>query len=77
MPNVTASSLSPALPRRRFVQSVAASGLLLGLGALPPHARAQNASSHSGQAQELRGNSFDLVLSAATVNVTGKPSMAT
>lgn len=73
----TVSSLASALPRRRFVQSVAASSLLLGMGAWAPHARAQNASSHTGQALELRGNSFDLVLSAATVNVTGKPAKAT
>lgn len=73
----TASSLASALPRRRFVQSVAASSLLLGMGAWAPYARAQNASSHTGQALELRGNSFDLVLSAATVNVTGKPAKAT
>jgi CopA family copper-resistance protein len=69
--------LSPLLPRRSFVQGMAAGGLLLGLGTWATKAKAENPHAAMGQAVELRGNHFDLVLSAATVNVTGKPSMAT
>ncbi len=76
-PDLLPSSLATALPRRRFVQGIAASGLLLGVGAWASHAQAQNASGHTGQAPELRGTSFDLVLSPATVNITGKPATAT
>ena len=80
MPHSTASSLASALPRRRFVQSLAAGAAAWVLpAAASPAQEASGASgqAHMGTAPELRGNSFDLVLSAATVNVTGKPVKAT
>ena len=80
MPHSTASSLASALPRRRFVQSLAAGAAAWVLpAAASPAQEASGASGqpHMGTAPELRGNSFDLVLSAATVNVTGKPVKAT
>ena len=80
MPHSTASSLASALPRRRFVQSLAAGAAAWVLPAAASTASEASGASgqpHMGTAPELRGNSFDLVLSAATVNVTGKPVKAT
>ena len=80
MPHSTASSLASALPRRRFVQSLAAGAAAWVLPAAANTASEASGASgqpHMGTAPELRGNSFDLVLSAATVNVTGKPVKAT
>lgn len=72
-------SLTPAhLSRRRFVQGLAAGGVLGALGgwsggaawaASPPRAGA-------GSAPVLRGTEFDLVIQEAAVNFTGKPAVA-
>lgn len=62
-------SVSANLPRRRFVQGLAAGGALLGMPAL---ARAEVP---AGRA--LTGTEFDLVIAEAPVNFTGRPRMAT
>jgi len=60
-----------SLPRRRFVQGVAACGALAGLGLSPLLSWA--AAAH----QELSGQEFDLVISELPVNFTGLPAIAT
>ncbi|MBI1174318.1 MAG: copper resistance system multicopper oxidase [Sideroxydans sp.] len=69
--------LSPAvagtinLPRRQFVQGLAAGGVLAGLGmfSLPAWA--------AGATKELVGQEFDLAISELPVNFTGQSAMAT
>ncbi len=66
----------PALSRRRFVQGLAAGGVLLGLS---PYARAAAAAAgtHTGSAAVLRGTEFNLEIGESPVNFTGTPRMAT
>ena len=60
------------MPRRRFVRGLASAGALAGLSF--PRSAAQTASfGHPG----LTGNTFDLTLSDAPVNVTGRRASAT
>ena len=70
----------PGLSRRRFVQGLAAGGVLGALGGLPGGAWAQDAGSlrqaGSGAAPVLRGTEFDLVIEDAAVNFTGQPGVA-
>ena len=61
--------------RRRFVQGLAAGGVMLGL--TPWAARAQTAPTATGTAPELRGTEFNLVVAETPVNFTGKPRVAT
>lgn len=70
--------LLPNLPRRRFVQGLAAGGVIagLGLGGIAPSAAAAGATA-LGTAPVLRGTEFDLVIDETPVNFTGKPAMAT
>ncbi len=65
----------PDLSRRRFVQGLAAGGLLLGLSPVtrPAWARGMD----TGRAPVLSGNEFDLVIAELPVNFTGNPRMAT
>ncbi len=70
-------SLSPHLPRRRFVQGLAAGGLLLGLSPMSVRARVADAATATGSAPELRGSEFDLIVAETPVNFTGRPRMAT
>src|SRR3546814_19346882 len=66
----------PAIPRRRFVQGLAAGGVLLGLS---PYARAlgmQSGRHSTGSAQILSGNEFNLEFGESPVNLTGSPRMA-
>ncbi len=70
-------SLSPHLPRRRFVQGLAAGGLLLGLSPMSARARVADAATATGSAPELRGSEFDLIVAETPVNFTGRPRMAT
>jgi len=65
----------PDLPRRRFVQGLAAGGALFGMSSLivPVRARAAGAAS----APVLAGTEFDLVIAESPVNFTGRPRMAT
>jgi len=67
----------PDLPRRRFVQGLAAGGLLAGLSGWPDAVLAQAARTASGSAPVLRGTEFDLVIAESPVNFTGQPGMAT
>jgi FtsP/CotA-like multicopper oxidase with cupredoxin domain len=61
--------------RRRFVQGIAAGGVMLGLA--PWAARAQTAPTATGTVPELRGNEFNLVVAETAVNFTGKSRVAT
>jgi CopA family copper-resistance protein len=65
------------LSRRRFVQGLAAGGVLLGLSTPALKAAAQQARAASGTAPVLRGTEFDLVIAESPVNFTGQPGMAT
>lgn len=70
----------PNLPRRRFVQGLAAGGVMTGLAGLGGSAWAQSEAPRPagyGTAPVLRGTEFDLVIAESTVNFTGKPSVAT
>lgn len=72
------SSLSfaaPDLSRRRFVQGLAAGGVLLGLSSVIKPAWAL--ATDTGRASVLTGTEFDLVIAESPVNFTGKPRMAT
>jgi len=60
-----------SLPRRHFVQGLAACGVMAGLG-LPSFA-----SSAEAGPQELSGQEFDLVISELPVNFTGQAAIAT
>ncbi|MEQ1591389.1 MAG: copper resistance system multicopper oxidase [Thiobacillaceae bacterium] len=74
------SSLSlavPDLPRRRFVQGLAAGGLLLGLPSLASRAWAAVTDTVTGSAPVLKGTEFDLTIAETPVNFTGRPRMAT
>jgi FtsP/CotA-like multicopper oxidase with cupredoxin domain len=66
------------LPRRRFLQGLAAGGILL--GSLPwfKAAWAQGASATAtGTAKVLSGTEFDLTIAETPVNFTGSPRLAT
>jgi len=67
----------PHLPRRRFIQGLAAGGVLLGLSPWlrPAWARADVAA--TGSAPVLTGTEFDLTIAETPVNFTGAPRMAT
>ncbi|MEO1766164.1 copper resistance system multicopper oxidase [Thiobacter aerophilum] len=64
----------PDLSRRRFVQGLAAGGLML---ALPRLSAAVPAATRSGYPPVLSGTEFDLVLEETLVNFTGRPRLAT
>lgn len=65
------------LPRRRFVQGLAAGGVLLGAAAWPGLGRALERPAVGPAAPELRGTEFDLVIAESAVNFTGRPAVAT
>ncbi len=65
------------IARRRFVQGLAAGGVLLGLPTLAAQAQGRAATTHTGSAPELRGTEFDLVIAETPVNFTGHARMAT
>ena len=68
----------PDLPRRRFVQGLAAGGLVLGLPSVIRPAWADAAASTAtGSAPVLQGPEFDLVIAETPVNFTGTPRKAT
>ena len=69
--------LLPNLSRRRFVQGLAAGGVVAGLPVWPGTASAQPAATAFGTAPVLRGTEFDLVVGESVVNFTGKPAVAT
>ncbi|MCC4264151.1 copper resistance system multicopper oxidase [Oceanimonas baumannii] len=65
------------LPRRRFVQGLAAGGVVLGLAPMLAAARATVPATRTGHVPELSGTEFDLVIDETPVNFTGKARMAT
>ncbi|MCF6356012.1 MAG: copper resistance system multicopper oxidase [Candidatus Polarisedimenticolaceae bacterium] len=68
----------PDLPRRRFVQGLAAGGILFGLTPLFKPAWAMEPSeTATGSAPVLTGREFDLTIAETAVNFTGTPRMAT
>ncbi|TCT07065.1 copper resistance system multicopper oxidase [Paralcaligenes ureilyticus] len=67
----------PLLPRRRFVQGLAAGGVLLGLSPFARTAWAQSSNSRTGTPAVLSGTEFNLEIGESPVNFTGNPRMAT
>ena len=67
----------PNPPRRRFLQGLAAGGVLWGLSPWLKPAAAQAAATATGTAPDLRGTQFDLTIAETPVNFTGRPRMAT
>jgi CopA family copper-resistance protein len=68
----------PAQPRRRFIQGMAASGMVLGaLPWLDAVAARATAATALGTAPVLTGTEFDLTIAETAVNITGTPRMAT
>ncbi len=71
----------PSLPRRRFVQGLAAGGVVAGLSGvgIPALAQAPERASAAalGSAPVLTGTEFDLVIGESVVNYTGSPQVAT
>ncbi|MDM0043763.1 copper resistance system multicopper oxidase [Variovorax dokdonensis] len=65
------------LSRRRFVQGLAAGGVLGSLSLPAMKALAQTERLSRGTAPVLRGNTFDLVIAQTPVNFTGQPGIAT
>lgn len=64
----------PKLPRRKFVQGLAAGGVLMGLSSVPGISWAQE--NKPAGAPVLRGTEFDLVVAETPANFTGTPRMA-
>ncbi|MCF6236362.1 MAG: copper resistance system multicopper oxidase [Gammaproteobacteria bacterium] len=79
MKHSTPESLAlPNLPRRQFVQGLAAGGALLGLSTwLKPAWAEQSNATTTGAAPILSGTEFDLTITEMPVNFTGSPRMAT
>lgn len=78
MKHLLPSSLAlPILPRRRFVQGLAAGGVLLGLSPFARAAGSPSAKTSTGSAAVLTGTEFNLEIGESPVNFTGNPRMAT
>ncbi len=74
------SLMLPDLPRRRFIQGLAAGGVLLGVSPVLKPLWAQErtmASTSTGTAPVLSGTEFDLTIEEMAVNFTGTPRRAT
>ena len=71
--------VAPDPSRRRFLQGLAAGGVLAGLSPwLVGNARAgQSVTTQTGMAPVLSGTEFDLTIAETLVNFTGNPTMAT
>ena len=68
----------PAMPRRRFLQGLAAGGVLLGTAPWLQALAAQDAGrTATGTPPILRGTEFDLTIAESPVNFTGRARMAT
>ena len=67
----------PDLPRRRFVQGLAAGGLLLGLGPVISPSWARSVETTRSTVPVLEGTEFNLTIGETPVNFTGSPRMAT
>ena len=69
---------SPYQPRRKFLQGVAAGGVVLGLASWRDLLAApQSRTKPSGISHTKSGTEFDLTIAKTPVNFTGKPRMAT
>ncbi|MDX1268373.1 MAG: twin-arginine translocation signal domain-containing protein, partial [Oceanisphaera sp.] len=77
---MTEAKHSPNLPRRRFVQGLAAGGVVLGMAPMLTQAQAQARAASpgtlTGDVPVLTGSEFDLVIDETPVNFTGKARMA-
>jgi len=70
--------VSPDFPRRRFVQGLAAGGVLMGLAPwVKPAFAMPSAETITGSAPLLSGTEFNLTIAQTPVNFTGSPRMAT
>jgi CopA family copper-resistance protein len=68
----------PDPPRRRFLQGLAAGGVLLGLSPwIGPVRAGEAAGTRTGTPLVLSGTEFDLTIAETPVNFTGRPRMAT
>jgi len=69
----------PQLSRRRFLQGLAAGGVLLGASGLikPAWAREESAGTATGTVQVLSGTEFNLTIAETPVNFTGASRLAT
>ncbi|WP_343838601.1 copper resistance system multicopper oxidase [Castellaniella ginsengisoli] len=65
------------MPRRRFVQGLAAGGVLAGLSPLIRAAGLPSTGTKPGSAAVLTGTEFNLEIGESPVNFTGNPRMAT
>ncbi|CAM5378862.1 CopA family copper-resistance protein OS=Eoetvoesiella caeni OX=645616 GN=DFR37_104298 PE=4 SV=1 [Eoetvoesiella caeni] len=65
------------MPRRRFVQGLAAGGVLLGLSPFARAAGMRSDGTSTGSAAVLSGTEFNLEIGESPVNFTGSPRMAT
>src|SRR3989338_11143254 len=71
------SPVLPNLPRRRFLQGLAAGGVLLGVSPWLRPALARADETVAGNVPVLRGTEFDLTVAETPVNFTGRPRLAT
>ncbi len=67
----------PCIPRRRFVQGLAAGGVLLGLSPILNPVWAKSGDTRTGAPSVLSGTEFNLDIGESAVNFTGNPRMAT
>jgi len=67
----------PILPRRRFLQGLAAGGAMLGLAPWLGAAPRTGGATALGTAPVLTGTEFDLTIAETPVNFTGRPRLAT
>ncbi len=73
----TLAVFRPAIPRRRFVQGLAAGGVMLGLSPFVRAAAMQSDGTSTGLAAVLSRTEFNLEVGESPVNFTGNPRMAT
>lgn len=66
----------PNMPRRKFLQGLAAGGVVLGLSSFIRPVSAGSAGKAPGGAPVLQGTEFDLTIAETPVNFTGTPRMA-
>lgn len=74
---ISLAAYLPVIPRRRFVQGLAAGGVLLGLSPFSRAAGMQSERTSTGSAAVLSGTEFNLEIGESPVNFTGNPRMAT
>ena len=70
------SGSPPYMPRRRFVQGLAAGGVMLGLSPFAHAAGIVSSQARTGTAPVLTGTEFNLEVGQSPVNFTGNPRMA-